>query len=78
MLPDDYKLDDDAYPFSSELTIDGVRNRLLEMVDMFPAGLVFQVMMDAVDVIDWMERRLEPRVFEDMFRAPKDPAQTRD
>lgn len=49
----------------SELTVESVRERLLEMADQFPAGPVFQLLMDTVDVIDWMEHRLEPRVWEE-------------
>jgi hypothetical protein len=49
----------------SELAVEPVRDRLLQMADQFPAGPVFQLLMDAVDVIDWMEHRLEPRVWEE-------------
>ena len=47
------------------VTVESVRERLLEMADQFPAGPVFQLLMDTVDVIDWLERRLEPRVWEE-------------
>jgi hypothetical protein len=52
-------------PVVNELVVSSVRDRLLELADQFPAGPVFQLLMDTVDVIDWLEHRLEPKVWEE-------------
>ena len=50
-------------PVVNELVVGSVRDRLMELADQFPAGPVFQLLMDTVDVIDWLEHRLEPKVW---------------
>lgn len=52
-------------PSISLNTVKSIRERLLVMADDFQVGPVFQLLMDAVDVIDWMDHRLEPRVWEE-------------
>lgn len=46
-------------PVFGAAEIDEVRCRLLDMADRYQHGPVLRTLLDAVDVIDWLENRLK-------------------
>lgn len=46
-------------PVFGSAEIDEVRCRLLDMADRYQHGPVLRTLLDAVDVIDWLENRLK-------------------